>query len=43
VTADAGKDVEKRNTPPLLVGLQVGKTNLKISVMMSQKIGYGTT
>ncbi len=22
VTADAGKDVEKRNTPPLLVGLQ---------------------
>jgi hypothetical protein len=26
VTADAGEDVEKENTPPLLVGLQACKT-----------------
>jgi hypothetical protein len=31
VTADAGKDVEKENTPVLLVGLQAGKTTLEIS------------
>jgi hypothetical protein len=38
VTADAGKDVEKRKTPPLLVGLQVGTTILEINLVIPQKI-----
>jgi hypothetical protein len=29
----------KRNTPPLLVGLQTGTTTLEISLEVSQKIG----
>jgi hypothetical protein len=29
----------KRNTPPLLIGLQTGKTTLKISLEIPQKIG----
>ena len=29
----------KRNTPPLLVGLQAGTTTLKISLAVPQKIG----
>jgi hypothetical protein len=29
VTADAGEDVEKENTLPLLVGLQAGTTTVK--------------
>ena len=33
----------KRNTPPLLVGLQTGKTTLKINLVKPQKIGYSTT
>jgi hypothetical protein len=43
VTADAGVDVEKRNTHPLLVGLQAGKTILEISLEVSQKIGHSPT
>jgi hypothetical protein len=42
VTADAGEDVKKRNTPPLLVGLQAGTTTLEISIVVPQKIGHGT-
>jgi hypothetical protein len=30
----------KRNTPPLLVGLQVGTTTLEISLAVPQKIGH---
>jgi hypothetical protein len=33
----------KGNTPPLLVGLQVGTTTLEISLVDPQKIGYSTT
>ena len=33
----------KRNTPPLLVGLQACTTTLEISLAFSQKIGHGTT
>jgi hypothetical protein len=33
----------KRNTPPLLVGLQACTTTLEISLAVSQKIGHGTT
>jgi hypothetical protein len=32
----------KRNTPPLLVGLQAG-TTLEISLAVPQKIGHSTT
>ena len=30
---------KKRNTPPLLVGLQIGTTTLEISLVVPQKIG----
>jgi hypothetical protein len=30
----------KRNTPPLLVALQVGRTTLEISLAVPQKIGH---
>lgn len=33
----------KRNTPPLLVGLQTGTTILEISLEVPQKIGHWTT
>jgi hypothetical protein len=33
----------KRNTPPLLVGLQAGTTTLEISLVVPQKIGHSTT
>jgi hypothetical protein len=33
----------KRNTPPLLVGLQAGTTILEISLAVPQKIGHSTT
>jgi hypothetical protein len=33
----------KRNTPPLLVGLQAGTTTLEISLAVPQKIGHSTT
>jgi hypothetical protein len=39
VTAHSGKDVEKENTPPLLVGVQTGTIILKISMEVPQKIG----
>jgi hypothetical protein len=32
----------KRNTPPLLVGLQACKPTLYVSLVVSQKIGHGT-
>ena len=32
----------KRNTPPLLVGLQAGTTILEISLAVPQKIGHST-
>jgi hypothetical protein len=43
VTADAGEDVEKENTPPLLMGLQAATTTLEISLAVSQKNGHSTT
>jgi hypothetical protein len=33
----------KKNTPPLLVGLQAGTTTLEISLAVPQKIGHNTT
>jgi hypothetical protein len=33
----------KRNTPPLLVGLQAGTTTLQVSMVVPQKIGHSTT
>jgi hypothetical protein len=33
----------KRNTPPLLVGLQAGKTTLEINMMVPEKIGKSFT
>jgi hypothetical protein len=36
VTADSGKDVKKKNTSPLLVGLQAGTTTLEISLVVPQ-------
>jgi hypothetical protein len=33
----------KRNTPPLLVGLQTGTSTLDISLAVHQKIGHSTT
>jgi hypothetical protein len=33
----------KRNTPPLLVGLQTGTTTLEISLEVLQKIGHIST
>jgi hypothetical protein len=38
LTADAGEDLENRNTPPLLVGLQAGTTTLEIRLAVPQKI-----
>jgi hypothetical protein len=36
-------DRRKRNTPPMLVGLQAGTTTLEISLVVPQKIGHITT
>jgi hypothetical protein len=33
----------KRDTPPLLVGLQAGTTTLEISLVVPQKFGHSTT
>ena len=33
----------KKNTPPLLVGLQARTTTLEISLVVPQKTGHGTT
>jgi hypothetical protein len=38
VTADAGEDVEKRNTPPLLVGWQGGVNTLEINLEVLGKL-----
>jgi hypothetical protein len=43
VTAHADTDMENRNTPPLLVGLQTGTTTLEISLELPQKIGNCST
>jgi hypothetical protein len=47
VTADAGKDVKKEEhssiVGPLLVGLQAGKTTLKINLVVPQKTGNSCT
>jgi hypothetical protein len=39
VTAVAGEEVRKRNSPPLLVGLQADATILEINLPATQKIG----
>jgi hypothetical protein len=33
----------RKNTPPLLVGLQAGSTTLEISLVVPQKIGHNIT
>jgi hypothetical protein len=33
----------KRNTPPLVVGLQAGTTTLEVSLAVPQKIGHSST
>ena len=43
ITAHAGEDVEQENTPPLLVGVQTCTAAMKISMIVSQKIGNPTT
>jgi hypothetical protein len=43
VTADAGEDVEKKDTPPLLVGLQADTTTLEISLVVPQNTRNNTT
>jgi hypothetical protein len=43
VTADAGKDVEKENTLPLLMGLQAETTTLEISPVVLKKMRNYTT
>jgi hypothetical protein len=43
VTADVDEDVRKRNTPPLLVGMQAGTTTLEISLAVPQEFGHSTT
>jgi hypothetical protein len=43
VTAHAGEDVEKENTPPLLVEFQIGTTTLEINLAVLQKIGNRPT
>jgi hypothetical protein len=42
-TVYAVKDVEKRNTPPLLVGLKTGTTTLEINLAVPQKVGNSFT
>ena len=39
VTTYAGKEVEKVNTPPLLVGLQITQITLEINLVLPHKIG----
>jgi hypothetical protein len=40
VIADAGKDVKKENTTPMLVRLQAGFIILEISLSVPQKTGH---
>jgi hypothetical protein len=42
MTADAGKDVEKGEQAPLLLGFHAGTTTLEISLVVPQKTGYCT-
>ena len=39
MTVHIGKNVEKEDTPSLLVGLQTGTTTLEINLELPQKIG----
>ena len=43
VTAHADEDVEKNNTPPLLVRMQAGTTTLEINLKVPQKTGNMST
>jgi hypothetical protein len=43
VTSDPGEDIEKEETPPLLVALQAGTTKLEIILAVPQKIGHSST
>jgi hypothetical protein len=43
VTADVARMWRKRNTPPLLVGLQACTTTLEFSLEAPQKVGHNTT
>jgi hypothetical protein len=43
VIADTAEDVEKEETPPLLVELQARITALEINLAVLQKIGHSTT
>jgi hypothetical protein len=43
VTTHIGEDVEKNNTPPMLVGLQTGTTTLEINLEVPHKIGNIST
>ena len=38
MTGDAGEDVEKRSTPPLLLGLKAGTTTLEITLQFLRKL-----
>jgi hypothetical protein len=42
-SGDIGEDVEKNNTPPLLMGLQAGAVTMEISLAVPQKIGHSIT
>ena len=42
MTVPAGKDVEKEDTPLLLVGLQTGTTSLEINLGVPQKNGHSS-
>jgi hypothetical protein len=39
VTANIGENVQKRNIPPMLVGLQTGTITLEIILEVPQKFG----
>jgi hypothetical protein len=43
MTAYAPRIWRKRNTPPLLVGLQAGTTTMEINLEVREKIGHSTT
>jgi hypothetical protein len=43
MTADAGKDLEKKNIPPIAGGIEAGTITLEISLEVTQIIGHSTT
>jgi hypothetical protein len=43
VTADAGENVQKQKSLPLLMGLQTGKTTLEINLVVPQKVINSST